>query len=410
MRASARALAALEVAVRRRRAALARRRARRGSCRGTSSSRRAATRSPAATKTRSSPSASACRFTCAEPGHDHRAHRRVHAPSAHDRRRGAQVLDPRVRARADEDAIDRGCRGSACRARAPCTRARARPRRARPGRRTSPDRERRRRVGTTIPGFVPHVTCGPRVRDVDVELAVERRVGVGRQAAPAVERALPVRALRRAGPALEVGERRLVGRDHPGARARLDRHVADRQAALHRERLDHRACVLDHVADAAADAEPADRGEDDVLRSDAAARVAPRKRDANRARLALRERLGREDVLDLATSRSRTPARRTRRASTCASRRRRSSYPAGVQPQLGADHVDDSLAAAAGGVERYAELLAVPCERRELLLARADRSACRRPSRRCGPSSRPSAPGAARAGRRAAGPRTPVRR
>ena len=78
-----------------------------GSCPGTSSSRRGATRSRRALKTRSSPSASACRFTCAEPGHDHRADAsaRPGGPSttaAAARRSSIR----RVRARADEDAVD----------------------------------------------------------------------------------------------------------------------------------------------------------------------------------------------------------------------------------------------------------------------------------------------------------------
>src|SRR5207247_4287046 len=38
------------------------------------------------------------------------------------------------------------------------------------------------------------------------------------------------------------------------------------------------------------------------------------------------------------------------------------------EPQLRTDYVDDALAPAAGHVERYAELFAVPGERRELLL------------------------------------------
>ena len=56
----------------------------------------------------------------------------------------------------------------------------------------------------------------------------------------------------RMGPALDVGEGRVVGSDHAGPSAALDRHVADRHAPFHRQRTDRRAPVLDHVADAAA--------------------------------------------------------------------------------------------------------------------------------------------------------------
>ena len=51
----------------------------------------------------------------------------------------------------------------------------------------------------------------------------------------------------------------------PGARAGLDRHVADGHAPFHRERLDRLAGVLEHVAVAARDAELADRREHHVL-------------------------------------------------------------------------------------------------------------------------------------------------
>ena len=80
--------------------------------------------------------------------------------------------------------------------------------------------------------------------------------------APVGERRVPVGARRGVRAALEVGERGLVGGDHPGPGAGLDRHVADRHPALHRERADGRAAVLDDRADAAAGADAADDGED----------------------------------------------------------------------------------------------------------------------------------------------------
>ena len=49
------------------------------------------------------------------------------------------------------------------------------------------------------------------------------------------------RAFRRERPALEIGEGRCVRRDHAAASAGLDRHVAERQPAFHRQRAD-RAC------------------------------------------------------------------------------------------------------------------------------------------------------------------------
>ena len=58
-----------------------------------------------------------------------------------------------------------------------------------------------------------------------------------RQSSSARSQARPVGRRR---PALEVRERRVVGRDHPRPRAGLDRHVADRHPALHRERCGSR--------------------------------------------------------------------------------------------------------------------------------------------------------------------------
>ena len=48
------------------------------------------------------------------------------------------------------------------------------------------------------------------------------------------------------------------------------------------------------------------------------------------------------------------------------------------EPELGADHVDDALAAAAGRVERDAELLAVPRAAPRAAARRADRRSARR--------------------------------
>ena len=81
--------------------------------------------------------------------------------------------------------------------------------------------------------------------------------------------------------------------------------------------------------------------------------------EANRPRLSLREGLRREDVLDLGRpdpERERAERAVRRRVPVAADDR----HARLRQPELRADHVDDSLAAAAGGEERYAELLAVP--------------------------------------------------
>ena len=88
-------------------------------------------------------------------------------------------------------------------------------------------------IGATWPGFVPHETCGSDVGQVDGHLAVEGRTVVGRIRPPPLDRRVEVGGCAR--PSLEVGERGVVGRDHAGPAARLDRHVGDRHPSLHRE-------------------------------------------------------------------------------------------------------------------------------------------------------------------------------
>ena len=159
----------------------------------------------------------------------------------------------------------------------------------------------------------------------------------------------------------DPGERRLVGRDHARAPAALDGHVADRHAALHRERLDGRAGVLDDVADRAVDAHLADRAEDQVLGRDAEAQLAL-VADAHRLGLALHEALGGEHVLDLA-------------GADAEGQRAEGAVRGGVavaaddrharlgDAELGPDDVDDALVLGAQRVDRDAELLAVALER-----------------------------------------------
>ena len=232
---------------------------------------------------------------------------------------GAQVADPRVRARADEDAVEAdvlhpraglephvleralvavGLRGSGTES----------------------------VTGTTIAGVVPQVTSGDSAAASTVSSRsklASSSVRSSRQPATAASK-----SSRRAGAALDPLERRVVGRDHAGAAAALDRHVADRHPALHRERLDRGAGVLDDVAGGAVGAHLADRAEDQVLRGDAEAPLAL-VADPHRARLALGEALRWRARARPRSCRCRTRARRRRRGWRCASRRRRSSCRAG---------------------------------------------------------------------------------
>ena len=317
---------------------------------------------PAARKTSSSPSDSACALTCAEPGHDHRTDRRGDLAALDQLGGLAQVADPRVGAGADEDAVERDLLD-----RRPGLQAhvleRALVALALGLGHGAGDVGDHRRVGA--PADLRRQLGG-----VDHHLAVELGAVLGVELAPAGDGGVEVLGRRLAAP--DPLERRVVGRDHPGAAAALDRHVADGHPALHRERLDRRAGVLDHVADAAVDAHPADRAEDQVLGGDAGAELAL-VADAQRLRLALLQRLGRQHVLDLAgadAERERAERAVGRGVRVAADDRHARLGDA----QLRADHVDDALARGADRVDRHAEL-ARSCPR-------ASRSACATAGRR----------------------------
>ena len=175
-------------------------------------------------------------------------------------------------------------------------------------------------------------------------------------------------------------------------------------------RSDGVARVLDDVARRAGRADLADDGEDDVFGRDAPAQLAV---DADLHRLGpgLRQRLGRQDVLDLA-------------GADAEGQRAERAVGAGVavaaddgharlgQAQFRADDVDDALPPGVEVVERDAELLAVL---RTASPSASWRSGPRwaasgRSSARCGPSWRPSGRGGGPCARSGAGPRTPAAR
>ena len=162
-------------------------------------------------------------------------------------------------------------------------------------------------TSTVIAGLVPQVTCGAILLGLDHDVAVEGRWVVGLQRLPVGDGCFERRALRRerAIPPGDVLDRGVVGGDQARPGPGLDRHVADRQAALHRERLDRRPVVFDDGARRPAGADLADDREDDVLRLQARGELAA-DLDPERDRpSALPQGLGGQDVLDLAWSRSR---------------------------------------------------------------------------------------------------------
>ena len=127
---------------------------------------------------------------------------------------------------------------------------------------------------------------------------------------------------------------------------------------------DRLARVLDDVADAAVDADLADRAEDHVLCGEAGWQVAD-ELEQHRLRAALVQRLGREHVLDLGGAdpeRERAEGAVGRRVAVTADDR----LPGLREPELGPDHVDDSLAARPRRMELDPELLAVGAQGIEL--------------------------------------------
>ena len=115
--------------------------------------------------------------------------------------------------------------------------------------------------------------------------------------------------------------------------------------------------VLEDVAGPAADADPGDQGEDDVLGADPGRQPAVDP-DLVRLRSALEQALGGEDHLDLAR-----PDPEGERAERTVGRRVRVAaddrHARLGQAQLGTDDVDDALVRRAEAVERDAELAAV---------------------------------------------------
>ena len=179
-----------------------------------------------------------------------------------------------------------------------------------------------------------------------------------------LDRGVPVGAPRRLGPALDVVEGRLVGGDHPGLGAPLDRHVADRHAALHRELLDRLAAVLDDVPLPAAGAGVGDQVEHEVLGRHAVGQR-PVDGDGHRLGLGLHQRLGGQHVLDLGGADA--EGDRAERAVGGGVAVTAHDRHAGLgQTELGADDVHDALVDVAEGVQAHTELLGVPAQRLDL--------------------------------------------
>ena len=134
----------------------------------------------------------------------------------------------------------------------------------------------------------------------------------------------------------EIGERRVVRRHHPGARARLDRHVAHASArpSIDSARIARRAYSITWPVPPAAPI-LRDDGEDHVLGAHAARRARPRRVIRMVFGLRCQQRLRRQHVLDL--GRADAEGERAERAvgARCGCRRTPSVMPGRVMPCSG---------------------------------------------------------------------------
>src|SRR4029077_6552571 len=104
---------------------------------------------------------------------------------------------------------------------------------------------------------------------------------------------------RNEGAAFEIRERGVIRRNHSGASAALDGHVANGHAAFHGKFGNGCSAIFRNVAGAAADADFSDDGENDVLRGNALRAFAVHK-DVQRLRFRLNKTLRGENVFDFA--------------------------------------------------------------------------------------------------------------
>ena len=98
---------------------------------------------------------------------------------------------------------------------------------------------------------------------------VELRIVVGDQVGPRRHRRVPVRPLRCERTPAHVVDGLLVHRDHADARAGLDRHVADRHPPFHRQRADRGAGEFQRMAIATGSTDLADDRQHHILGGDA---------------------------------------------------------------------------------------------------------------------------------------------
>src|SRR5256884_2235599 len=122
---------------------------------------------------------------------------------------------------------------------------------------------------------------------------------VAAQRFPALHGFLKRFAARNKRTAFEISEGGFIRRDHAGARAAFNAHVADGHASVHRKGANGFAAVFRDVTVAAADTDFSDDGKNQVLGGDALGALSVYK-NVQRLRARLHEALCRENVLNFA--------------------------------------------------------------------------------------------------------------
>ena len=360
---------------------------------------------------RSSPSRFGLRLHETRAGHDHRELDVAgDATAARDAAACAQVLDPRVRARADEHLVDRDVRHRRVRAASPMyASARSMPSR-RVASRSLSGSGTRPSIGTTISGDVPHVTCGAHLRRVEHERRVELGALVAHQRPPMRDGAIPqlaasARAAGRGGSRSSCRPRRSC------RRARPPRSTCCTSSSA----LPSTARGSRSPANSIAWPVPPAVPMRPMIASTRSLAVTPaRRRPSTRISIDfaffITQALRREHVLDF--GRADAEGERGERAVRARVRVAADDGHAGQRRALlGADDVHDALAAVAEREVRLGAVLAdVGVERLDLRARDRDRGCPRASpwSACCGRRSRRSTPRATACGRRAAGLRTPA--
>src|SRR5437016_4149660 len=181
---------------------------------------------------------------------------------------------------------------------------------------------------------------------------------------PTLDRFLKFYSARNERPPFEIRESCVVRRDHSSARAAFNRHVADSHPAFHGKFANGLAAIFRNVSGAAADADFSDDGENDVFRGDAFRTFAVNE-NVHRLGFGLHEALRGENVFDFAgADAERERAESAVRGSVAVAA---DDGVAGLRDaQLGADDVNDALVLAVHVEQANAAFAAIFFERFKL--------------------------------------------